>query len=285
MLLRLRTYSNGADFLAVAEEVLQVEEAINNVIYGIARLVAVFPERQASAPYLATVHEDDLLVCAALMTPPHHLLLYTETPAPAAFDLLIEDLRHYAWPVSGVTARTELAREFAEHWQQRTGETHNVDIHMRVFELRTVSWPATLPPGHCRTATGADLPLVYQWYCSFTQEALPSDPVLPTEEGVRRSIGEGNVYLWDDGGPVALAVRGRRLPHGSSIGPVYTPPGKRGHGYASACVATLSQAILDAGANYCALFTDLANPTSNRIYERLGYRPLCDFAEYRFHAG
>ena len=108
--------------------------------------------------------------------------------------------------------------------------------------------------------------------------------MLPTEEGVRRTIDEGNVHLWVDAGPVSLAARGRRLPHGSSVGPVYTPPDKRGRGYASACVAALSQAILDGGADYCTLFTDLANPTSNRIYQRLGYQPLCDFTEYRFHA-
>jgi uncharacterized protein len=283
MLLKLHTYENGADFLAVTEREFQREEAINNVIYGIARLVTAFPQHQAVPPFLATVQEDVQLTCAALMTPPHHLLLYADQPATAAFDLLIDTLRQNAWSVSGVTARAELARQFAERWQQRTNEAFSVDMHLRVFELRAVEWP-TLPPGHCRVADAADLPLVYRWYCDFTREALPKDSVLPTEEGVRRTIGEGNFHLWDDDGPVSLAVRGRQLPHGASVGPVYTPPDKRGRGYASACVAALSQAILDGGADYCTLFTDLANPTSNRIYQRLGYRPLCDFTEYKFRA-
>lgn len=283
-MLRLRTYENGADFLAVTEREFQREEAINNVIYGIARLVAAFPQYQAVPPFMAAVQKDERLACAALMTPPHHLLIYAEEQSPTAFDLLIDCLRQNDWSVSGVTARAELARPFAERWRQRTGEVFSVDVQMRVFELRTVEWPP-LPPGACRVAGAADLPLVYQWYCDFTREALPNDHVLPTEEGVKRTIDEGSVYLWDDGGPAALAVQGRRLPHGSSVGPVYTPPPKRGRGYASACVATLSQAILDGGAQFCTLFTDLANPTSNRIYQRLGYRPLCDFTEYSFHPG
>jgi uncharacterized protein len=283
-MLNLQTYRTGADFLSITEQEFQLEEAINNLIYGIALWIATFPDHYGSPPYLATVQESDTLVCAAVMTPPYNLVIHAATPAPTAFDLLIDHLRHGARAVPGVTGRSDPAREFAGHWQERTGQAHSLNRQMRVFELQVVDWP-TLPPGHFRPATQVDLPLVYRWYCDFGKEALVNDLAPPTEEGVRRSISDGNVYLWDDGGPVALAARGRRLPHGASIGPVYTPPAKRGHGYASACVAALSQAILDAGAHYCTLFTDVANPTSNRIYQRLGYQPLGDFADYRFHAG
>ena len=100
------------------------------------------------------------------MTPPHRLLLYAEVPAQAALDLLIDDLRQNAWSVSGVTARAELARQFAEQWQQHTGEAYSVNAHIRVFALRAVDWPM-LPPGRLQTADAADLPLVYQWYCDF----------------------------------------------------------------------------------------------------------------------
>jgi predicted GNAT family acetyltransferase len=132
-------------------------------------------------------------------------------------------------------------------------------------------------------ATVDDLALVHRWYCEFRREAVHNDP-LPTLEGVRRVIEDEKVYLWADGEPVSLAARRRQLPHGASVGPVYTPPAMRGHGYATACVAALSQAILDAGAHFCTLFTNLANPTTNRIYQRIGYQPLCDFGEYSFHA-
>ena len=89
--------------------------------------------------------------------------------------------------------------------------------------------------------------------------------------------------LWiADGKPVAWAGVGGRTPNGIRIGPVYTPPEERGHGYASAVVAAASQAQLDEGRTFCFLFTDLANPTSNRIYQAIGYEPIGDFDEYHF---
>jgi predicted GNAT family acetyltransferase len=281
VMLRLRTYASAAEFLTVTEPSLRREEAINNVIYGIALAQAAHPDRITTPPFLATVHAGSVLAYAALMTPPWRLLLYAETPAPP-FALLIEQLRHGGWSVPGVTARSPLAEQFAAAWGAATGAQCTIDVRMRVFELRTVIWPP-LPRGHLRLATVDDLKLVHRWYCEFSKEAVHNDP-LPTMEGMRRVVEDRSVYLWEDGEPVSLAARGRRLPHGASVGPVYTPPEKRGRGYASACVAALSQAILDAGAHYCTLFTDLANPTSNHIYQRIGYRALCDFDEYSFRA-
>ena len=75
------------------------------------------------------------------------------------------------------------------------------------------------------------------------------------------------------------------MPHGVTLGPVYTPPPARGKGYATNCTAAVSQLLLDAGWAYCALFTDLDNPTSNSIYQKIGYRPVCDYADYHFKTG
>lgn len=282
-MLTLSRHSSAAEFLRVAEPSLAQDEVANNVTYGVALRLAAEPDRFDQTPYLATIQEDGGMICAALMTPPYRLTLYVETPlAPAAFDLLIDDLREGNWPVPGVTAEVAAARLFAERWQANTGESYHVEVQMRAFELRAVKWPS-LPPGCLRQAAPEDAQMVWQWYCDFTQEAIPSDP-MPTLPNVQRSINGGNVFLWDDGSPVCLVARGRRLPHGYSVGPVYTPPAQRGRGYASACTAAVSQAILDGGADFCTLFTDLANPTSNGIYQRIGYQPVCDFTEYTFEA-
>jgi predicted GNAT family acetyltransferase len=80
-----------------------------------------------------------------------------------------------------------------------------------------------------------------------------------------------------------LAGAARPTVNGIAIGPVYTPPQFRGKGYASSLVAKLSQHLLDQGRTFCTLFTDLANPTSNRIYQNIGYRPVCDYTVYRFN--
>lgn len=290
-MLSLIHHTTGSEFLAAAEAALAQNEAANNLIYGLALRLAADPQRFEQLPYtpppfLATVQEGGELVCAGLMTPPYRLVIFAQPEAqpralPAAFDLLIAHLQDGGWRVPGVTVADPVGSLFAERWCAATGDGYAVELRLRAFELRAVDWPPVLPPGRLRKAVLEDAPLAHQWYCDFTTEAIPGDP-LPTREGVERAIGEGSIYLWDDGGPVSLAARGRRLPHGSSVGPVYTPSALRGRGYASACVAALSQAILDSGAHYCTLFTDLSNPTSNAIYQRIGYRPVCDYVEYKF---
>ena len=90
-------------------------------------------------------------------------------------------------------------------------------------------------------------------------------------------------YLWEvDGQAVSLVVAGSPTPNGIRIGPVYTPPVARRHGYASALTAAVSQEQIDRGNRYCFLYTDLANPTSNQIYQAIGYEPVTDVAQYSF---
>ena len=94
--------------------------------------------------------------------------------------------------------------------------------------------------------------------------------------------GSRTVFVWEDRQPVSMAEHAGPTPNGSRVGRVYTPPRFRGNGYASACVAELSQHLLRLGYRYCFLFTDLANPTANRIYQRIGYQPVVDADEFVF---
>jgi predicted GNAT family acetyltransferase len=122
-------------------------------------------------------------------------------------------------------------------------------------------------------------------YRAFAIEAVGEDP---GDERLARSVDHNlsavgaGFALRDDGGPVSFAGYGNETRHGVRIGPVYTPPEHRSRGYASAVVAGLSQQLLDEGRRFCFLFTDLANPTANRLYARLGYKPVCDAAEIVF---
>jgi predicted GNAT family acetyltransferase len=95
-------------------------------------------------------------------------------------------------------------------------------------------------------------------------------------------IEEGRLFFWDDSGPVSMAGLTRPTPHGISVSFVYTPPELRGRGYASAVVGRLSQRCLEEGRDFCTLYTDLSNPTSNSIYQRIGYRALADVTDLHF---
>jgi predicted GNAT family acetyltransferase len=129
-----------------------------------------------------------------------------------------------------------------------------------------------------RPATPVDRPLLVAWIAAFGREALGDEDASRVASSVDDWLaGRGRtIWLWDDGGPVSLTGVGGATPHGIRIGPVYTPPERRGQGYASALVAAASQAQLDAGRRFCFLYTDLANPTSNKIYQAIGYRPVTD---------
>lgn len=151
---------------------------------------------------------------------------------------------------------------------------------MRVFEARSVVWPRT-PSGTFRVATGADLPTLAQWADAFFNEVGLLNP----GDAAREQIDEGRLYVWEDGRPVSMAAWAGRTGRTVRINAVYTPPELRGRGFASACVASLTQSLLDEGLTSCCLYTDLANPTSNRIYKAMGYRPVCDAAEYRLLVG
>src|SRR5262249_2708804 len=135
--------------------------------------------------------------------------------------------------------------------------------------------------------TAADRDLLIKWLIDFEEEALGLRVHDRTEKQVdNRLTGDPQLMGWriwcDEGKPVSLVGYGGRTENGIRVGPVYTPPELRGHGYASACVAATSQELLDKGRKFCFLFTDLSNPTSNHIYQSIGYEPVSDVDEYRF---
>ena len=132
-------------------------------------------------------------------------------------------------------------------------------------------------------ATIDDTGLVQAWFGAFHDEAMPDRPAGGTDEMVARRVAAGLLLLWEDGGqPVALAGFSRPSAGVSRIGPVYTPPDARRRGYGTAVTAAATRAALDLGAADVVLYTDLANPTSNSIYQRIGYRPDHDAEERRF---
>ena len=128
--------------------------------------------------------------------------------------------------------------------------------------------------------------LVTDWVVAFSTEAMPEQPPIDDPEAVAdRWIARVNrlLYLWEDGGRVvSLVGAGGETPNGIRIGPVYTPPDARGRGYATSLTAAASADQLERGRRFCFLFTDLANPTSNAIYQSIGYEPVCDMDQYRF---
>ena len=271
-------------FVARVNPFLAAREAEHNLQFGILdslhRDVSIF----AGPPYLAAVTAEGRVVAVAIRTPPYNLVL-SQVDDAAAVDLVVDDLIASGDATPGAVGPVEAVRRLAERWTSRTGQPHRRQLSERTFRLSKVVAPRPTS-GAMRIAGLADRGLLVDWLRAFTKEALPEDePALGAEETVDRWLGTGarRNYLWEvEGRAVSWAGVGGRTPHGTRVGPVYTPPSERGRGYASSLVAAVSQAQLDEGLSYCFLFTDLANPTANHIYRAIGYEPVADIDVYAF---
>ncbi|QES47678.1 GNAT family N-acetyltransferase [Streptomyces venezuelae] len=210
---------------------------------------------------------DGVVSGALLCTPPHPVLLGA-VPAEAVAALAGGAL---PGPVGGFNARRADAAVLAAGW----GRPSRVEEELRLYRLEGLAPPDPAPAGRSRPAGEADLALALDWFAAFAAEL--GEPGPPPEAAVRDRISYGGLLVWEDGGgPVSMAGFSRPLAGTSRIFPVYTPPELRGRGYAAGATAAASRAARAAGAAEVLLFTDLANPTSNGIYLRLGYRPVED---------
>ncbi|MEU3713181.1 GNAT family N-acetyltransferase [Streptomyces catenulae] len=218
--------------------------------------------------------EKDAVGAAFLWTPPHPVLLSTmpERAASALADTLTAERR----PVPGIGGDRTAVDAFATTWLRHHGGTIDTVERSRLHRLGTLLPPRPGPPGAARPATTtADRALVLEWFTAFATDAGVAPP--RDARTVDDRIAHGRVLLWEDAGrPVAMAAHTGADDGVTRVAPVYTPPELRGRGYAGAVTAALSQTARDTGAHEVLLFTDLANPTANALYQRLGYEAVRD---------
>jgi predicted GNAT family acetyltransferase len=265
-------YADGAQLLERAEALLIANEAENNLMIAICGGPA-----QADA-YWATVDDGGRPVAAAVWTPPQRLVL--SAADPHALEVLLADLRARAIAPPGVMGPSAAAQAFAESYDPRAP----VVMRQRIFRLDALVEPASAP-GAARAPGADDLPVIASFIGGFNRDAHlhAVDDEVANLRDAERVCRAGGLMLWvaPDGRAAAMANVTGHTRRGVRVNYVYTPPELRGRGYASACVAEVSRRQLERG-RFCCLYTDLANPTSNRIYQRLGYRPVSDSLVFDF---
>lgn len=280
--MKLTTHAEAGSFLRNTQAELESKEAANSLILGIAQRLVRHPDRVETPPCFKTVEDANGLVLAAMMTPPHNLLVYGhQGDLDGAAGLLVADLVSEEWAVPGVMGPSKLARWVAGRWVQTTGTRYELERKLRVHELRQVK---TQVPGHgrLRPAGERDIELVARWWHRFNLEIFGHADREWAWHAAELRIGDGDVYLWEDKRPVSMAVTTRPTRNGISVSGVYTPPNLRRRGYATSCVGELSRLLLQSGRRYCALFADLSNAAANRVYEKIGYQPTVEYDEYVF---
>ena len=262
-------------FLHEAGPFLERAEVENALMLGIVLSLERGEMRLADDVLLAVVSAAGDTVLAALRTPPHNLLI-SDGPEEA-LDALAAKLRELGESLPGVMGPAPPAAHFARGW----GTTESAPRQrMRIYEC-----PAVVPPpdpgGALRLALPDDTARIVAWTHAFNEEA--DNP--GTDESVQRMvdglIANEHMFVWEHEGEV-VAIASARQPtrHAIRVSYVYTPPERRRRGYASAVTAGVTQRMLDAGYRHCFLYADLDNPTSNAIYQRIGYTAQSDVSTW-----
>jgi predicted GNAT family acetyltransferase len=276
----VQRHSSARDWLDRVSPLLLGNEVENNLMLGLAAVAVATPERFSHGVRLWTVEDGDSLVAAAFNTPPHNLIL-TRCSESAA-DAIAADLMRGHESIPGVIGPDPVPARFAERWASQARVTARCKMQQRIHECRRVITP-TAAEGHPRSARPSDVDLLARWWIAFNHDVHATFDPADAVPAVRRMIEGRVILLWErDGVVVSCANIARRTPHGCAVAFVYTPPEHRRRGYATSCVAELTQRQLDGGAEFCCLYTDLANPTSNAIYASIGYLPVCDSEWWEF---
>lgn len=291
----VRLTEDPAEFLVAAEEHLATDPVLTTVVSTVTHRALTEPAPKALLPngvvrWWAVVRDGVDVAGLAMRTAPFppYPLFVLPMPAPAAV-ALARALHARAETVGGVNGALPAARVAAEELARLAGGAATVAEHTRLFELGELVDPS-LPGGSLRLATEDDADLALAWFRAFEADAdeQAGRPPLGGAVGglghvdradMLRRVADGRVWLWQDdsGEPVHLTAFNPPSFGVARIGPVYTPRGHRGRGYASAAVAGVSRHLRDRGARVC-LFTDQSNPTSNKIYRAIGFRPVVDMA-------
>ena len=271
-------HGHARELLARSGACLEKRESENNLPYGLAHTLARDPRYYGDEPLLLlSIEESGSPVGVAVRTPPLRIVLSRfDLDIEAAMDRLVGFLRDNGVQFPGIVGPESEARCFADAWvKANPGLAAAISTRLRVFEARSVV-DVPLAPGSLRLAETGDLSLMAKWIEAFSREEAVGEASVSAEamEKAKKYIGEESMYIWDHDGPVSIAKESRAMKTGTNVGLVYTPPEFRGRGYATSCVHQLTKKLLAGGYRFCSLYTDLANPTSNHIYPKIGYVPL-----------
>lgn len=285
--MRLEFLTDAREFLKVAGEYLARDPVQNTVVATIAQRF-ISGEKGSPEDWWLVVHAGREIVGVGMRTapfPPRPAFLLPMPPEAAR--LLARSLHERREDIGAVNGALPAVRVCAEESARLIGGAVEVAMHTRLFEIDEVISPAR-PAGQLRRGTAEDCELAMAWFAAFMADAdeqagRPPDSSpheTPDRAAMLKRIDGGGLWLWVDESdhPVHLTAVNAVSFGAARLGPVYTPQGHRGRGYASAAVAEVSKQILDWGARPC-LFTDQANPTSNRMYQSLGYQPVTDMAD------
>ncbi|MFJ9562295.1 GNAT family N-acetyltransferase [Streptomyces fuscichromogenes] len=273
------------DFLAHAGDFLRSRPALHNTPLTTLEKWRNQPGGLSAGTVLFGRLESEGGTRAVFYRPATRRLTLTPLSAEQA-DALAVRLTGLGHVLAGVTADHDTATVFAEAWQRHTGATPALRVRMHLYRLGTLVPPDPHPHGHSRPVGERDQDHLMRW-CRELAADLGETVTIDAASWAGTRFAEKSYTFWQtpDGTPVSMAGVNPLVAGMVRVDPVYTPAHLRGHGYAAAVTAEVSRAARASGATDVVLFTNAANPTSNALYQRLGYRRIADWAPYDFAYG
>jgi uncharacterized protein len=277
----MKFFSDAGEFLERVQPFLLRREAEHCLILGLLDGLRSGERWGAGPTLMATVEEHGEVAAVVLMTPPRNLIL-SWIVDDSTIDAIAHELRARGIAIPGVNGSADIAQKFVLKWSELSRCSYRVQMAQRIYQLTRVT-NETRSAGHLREPEQSDEALLREWRAGFSIDAEGVDPSQAREDAALPMPPSRRMFLWEvEGVVVSMAGYSGRTPNGIRIAWVYTPPENRGKGFAGACVAALSQKLLDDGHKFCFLYTDLANPISNHVYQKMGYEPVTDATVYSF---
>jgi predicted GNAT family acetyltransferase len=279
---QIKFFSDAGQFLERVQPFLLRHEAEHCLILGLLGGLRAGEQWGSEPPLMALVEDHDEVTAVTLMTPPHNLIISWTADDDSTLDAIARELHAKAMAIPGVNSSADIAQKFAQKWSELSQCSYRVQMAQRIYQLSRVT-NETRAPGHLREPDRSDDASLREWRAAFSIDAEGMDPVQAREAAALPLPKSRQLLLWEcEGTVVSMAGFAGPTPNGIRVAWVYTPPENRGKGFAGACVAALSQKLLDDGRKFCFLYTDLANPISNHVYQRIGYEPVTDATVYSF---
>jgi len=277
----IRSYRHAEEFLARIQSTLEENEVLNSLMLGLSLRLANSPTNDGTI--FRSVHDALGVIAVSMQTPGRPVIVYAHrSDITDAFSMIVADYFQNQRDPIGVVGTKAAAQRFAQLWQVVSGVEPRIDQHQRIYQCTQVE-EIDLAPGKLRPAYKKEIPMLSDWAMEFSQ-AVPDKPSeKEIEQSLRNAIDEGSLYVWSDGNQaVSMLKKNRPTRNTVALSYVFTPKELRSRGYATAAVHSLTSQLLQEGYQACTLFTDLNNPTSNKIYQQIGYEPVSDFDHYTF---
>ena len=279
--MKLIRFDDIALYYRRVKDYLLENEAVNCLLLASCLSLGKIDCHQA---HLVLIEDNRDVLTAAIQIGDRKVFLSKSTNL-AAVRLIAEDLAINSKSIPGITAPQLEAEMFITAWQNSTGQAMTLEVVMSIQQLELASFKTSAiasATGKLRLAMLEEVELLTGWIQAFVKEALGIDESkADSQRWVIRHLEQDSLYVWENRDlPVSMAAYGGKTPHGIRVKSVYTPAEYRSNGYATSCVAAMSKILLTRQ-KYCFLFTDLANPTSNNIYGKLGYLPMGKIGDYK----